>query len=118
MTVVLILARGAGRKQRFQKAQAYLDSECLRLMTPIVPVARDRFRERGKLRDSGRIAEPGRIIYTAPFARSDYYAFKNHKPPHGGNPLGERMWFEVMKHRHGAALLRGTAAIMGGKAQR
>lgn len=118
MTVVLILARCAGRKQRFQRAQAYLDSECLRLMTPIVPVAKKRFDNAGKLRDSGQIAEPGKIIYTAPFARSDYYANKRHKPPHGGNPLGERMWFEVMKQRHSATLLRGTAAIIGGKAKK
>lgn len=118
MTVVLILSRLAGRKKRFQEAQAYLDSECLRLMTPLVPVAKKRFDNAGKLRDSGKIAEPGKIVYTAPFARNDYYAFKNHKPPHGGNPLGERMWFEVMKQRHGASLLHGAAAIVGGKAKK
>lgn len=95
----------------FENMQTYVDKECLRQMTPYVPVGLPRFKNSGKLRDSAKIAQPGKIVYTAPFAKSDYYAVKNHKPPHGGNPKGTRLWFEVMKKNHGAQILRGAAAI-------
>lgn len=101
-----------------EAAQRFTDSECIRRMTPYVPVAKKYWHNAGRLRDSVRNPEPGVICYTAPFARSDYYAFKHHKPPHGGNPLGERMWFEYMKMRDAPAILRGAAAIAGGRPKR
>lgn len=103
------------RRLRFEKAQDYIDKQCAEKMTPYVPVGLSRYRNAGKLRDSVQIKSPGAIVYTAPFARRDYYAVKNHKPPHGGNPNGSRLWFEVMKSRHGEEILRGAAKITGGK---
>ena len=116
MEVILILARGAGRKQLFRKAQAYIDSECIMRMTPYVPVARKHWHNAGKLRDSVQNPEPGVICYTAPFARHDYNATVNHR--HGGNPAAQRRWFEFMKMKDAAAILRGAAAIVGGRAKR
>lgn len=100
------------RKRRLAKAQAYVDRECIRRMTPYVPVARPYWRHAGKLRDSVRNPAPGRIIYTAPFAKHDYYAPVDHS--HGGNPDAQRMWFEFMKRQDGPEILRGAAAIAGG----
>ncbi len=105
------------RKKHFAAAQDYVDEQCVEKMTPYVPVALPRYSNAGKLRDSAAIQKPGVIVYTAPKARSDYYAIKNHKPPHGGNPNGTRLWFEVMKKTHRQAILRGAAAIAGGKAK-
>lgn len=107
----------AGRRKKLAEAQNYVDKTCIEKMTPYVPVSLDKFNNSGKLRDSVKIQSPGVIIYTAPFAKGDYYAVKNHKPPHGGNPNGERLWFEVMKTRHGEEILRGAAKIAGGKAK-
>lgn len=103
------------RQKRFEQAQSYIDRQCVEKMTPYVPVGLPRFRNSGRLRDSVRIAEPGRIVYTAPFARHDYYSTVNHE--HGGNPQAQRLWFEVMKKKHGGAILRGAADVMGGKAE-
>ncbi|MBQ8123430.1 MAG: hypothetical protein IJ170_09010 [Ruminococcus sp.] len=103
------------RKKRFAAAQDYVDEQCVEKMTPYVPVALASYRNAGKLRDSAAIQEPGVIVFTAPKARSDYYAIKNHKPPHGGNPNGTRLWFETMKHYHARKILSGTIKVLGGK---
>ena len=103
------------RKKCFAAAQDYVDEQCVEKMTPYVPVALASYRNAGKLRDSAAIQEPGVIVFTAPKARSDYYAIKNHKPPHGGNPNGTRLWFETMKHYHARKILSGTIKVLGGK---
>lgn len=117
MTVNLILypAAMALRKLQFVKAQTYVDTECIRRMTPFVPVANPRWHHAGKLRDSVGNPSAGVIVYTAPFSRHDYYANVRHDHPHSGNPNGQRMWFEYMKAREAGAILRGTAAILGAK---
>lgn len=101
--------------KRMIEAQAYIDTECIDKMTPLVPVAKPRFYNAGKLRDSVEIKEPGCIIYTAPFAKHDYYSAVNHQ--HGGNKKAQRMWFEPMKRQCKTVILRGAAAIVGGRAK-
>lgn len=117
MTVKLILlpAAIALRKLQFSKAQKYVDSECIKRMTPFVPVANPRWHHAGRLRDSVGNPAPGVIVYTAPFARHDYYANVRHDHPKSGNPNGQRMWFEYMKMKEKQAILRGTAAILGAR---
>ena len=117
MTVKLILlpAAIALRKLQFSKAQKYVDSECIKRMTPFVPVARKYWHHAGRLRDSVSNPAPGVIVYTAPFARHDYYANVRHDHPHSGNPNGQRMWFEYMKTKEKQAILRGAAAIVGAR---
>ena len=100
------------RQTRFKQAQNYIDKKAVDYMMPYVPVARPFWHNAGKLRDSARIAEPGRIEFTAPFARNDYYARKNHKE-HGGNPNGRRLWFEYMKVQDGQKILMGARRIIG-----
>lgn len=104
------------RKKRFEVAQNYIDSECLRLMLPYVPVGLSRYRNTGALRSSAKIYSPGIIVFTSRFARHDYYNKRvDHR--HGGNPNATALWFEPMKAKHGKSILRGTAAIVGGKAK-
>ena len=103
-------ASKAKRKQMFSEVQDYVDKQCVEKMRPYVPVARPKkFKHSGKLRDSVKIPTPGRIVYTAPFSRSDYYSTVNHQ--RGGNPNARRMWFEYMKSKHGKEILRGASAI-------
>lgn len=100
------------REKRFEQAQAYIDSECIRLMQPYVPVALPFWNNAGKLRDSAENPEHGVIEYTAPKARHDYYANVNHA--NGGNPQAQRMWFEFMKQESAGSILRGVVKIIGG----
>lgn len=93
--------------------QRYVDEQCLAYMTLYVPVARSYWHNAGRLRDSGRIEAPGRIVYTAPFARSDYYATKDHA--HSGNPAATRLWFETMKTRHARQIAAGAQRLIGGR---
>jgi hypothetical protein len=111
----LILNRSAmlNRRRRFAQAQDYVDKTCLEKMQPFVPVARKSWRNAGKLRDSGKISEPGRIVYTARFARKDYYATVNHR--NGGNPNARRCWFAFVKSQHKHEIGAGAAKIMGAK---
>lgn len=99
------------REERFGQAQKYIDSECIKLMTPFVPVALPYYKNAGKLRDSVENPEPGVIVYMAPKARHDYTSTVNHA--HGGNPQAQRLWFEVMKAHYATAILKGTAKILG-----
>lgn len=101
------------RQRQFAKAQKYIDKECIRCMIPYVPVAPESIRNAGRLRDSAGIAEPGHIVFTAPKAKVSYYAKVNHK--HGGNPKATRLWFRTMKAESAESILRGAAAIVGGK---
>lgn len=101
------------KRHIFNKAQRYVDTQCLAYMTPYVPVAPPRFRNAGRLRDSGRIAAPGHIVYTAPLARHGYYANVDHR--NGGNPAATRLWFETMKTRHARQICAGTQKLIGGR---
>ena len=102
------------RKKRLEDAQDYVDKKSLELMTLYVPVGLPRYKNSGKLRDSGKVAGRGKIVYTAPKARGDYYNKTiNHR--HGGNPNATALWLETMKSKHKQAILRGAAAIAGGK---
>ena len=116
MKATLILNKNAisDRKKRFEAAQEYVDKKSLEYMTLYVPVGLPRYKNSGKLRDSGKIAGRGKIVYTAPKARGDYYNKTiNHR--HGGNPNATALWFETMKVKHKQTVLRGAAAIAGGK---
>ena len=117
MPVKLVWRSGfhADKKAQMEAAQDYVDKTCLEKMHPYVPVGKPRYRHSGKLRDSGQIAHRGLISYRAPFAKRDYYAFKRHKPPYGGNPKGCRLWFEVMKQKHLQEIKQGAAEKMGAK---
>ena len=98
------------RTKRFEKAQDWLDNECVKRMTPFVPVGLPRFHHSGKLAASVKIVKPGVIVYDAPFARHDYYADVDHS--HGGNPQAQRLWFEIMKAEELEDLRKGVAEVV------
>ena len=102
--------------KKFRAAQNYVDEECIKRMEPYVPVGRKSYHNAGKLKASVKIEKPGKIVYTAPFARHDYYSTVSHL--HGGNPDAQRMWFEVMKQESGRSILKHAAEIAGGKAKK
>lgn len=117
MNVKLKFKKGFRKKykERLKEAQDYVDNKCIECMTPFVPVALPEYQNAGKLRDSVQIPEAGKIIYTAPFARSDYYNVKGHSHLRGGNPNAQRCWFEVMKAKDGEEILKQAKKILGGK---
>ena len=119
MSTKLIINRSAvnERRKQLEKAQDYVDKQALKLMTPYVPVAKPKGHNAGALRDSGKIASPGVIVYTDRWAHSNYYNLQHRNFKHGGNPNATALWFETMKKKHGKAILRGAAAIVGGKAK-
>lgn len=113
MPLILNQSAMQHRRARFGKAQNYVDKACLEKMRPFVPVARKSWRNAGKLRDSGKIPEPGRIVYTARFARKDYYATVNHR--HGGNPNARRCWFAFVKTQYKHEIGMNAAKIIGAR---
>lgn len=102
-------------REKLKAAQDYVDSECLRLMTPYVPVGLKRYRNSGALRNSGRVQSPGVIVFTNQWAHSNYYNLQKRNFKRGGNPNATPLWFETMKKKHGQAILRGAAALIGSK---
>lgn len=121
----------ADRTESFSKAQAFVDSECIRLMGKYTPE-----RNRAMIRSAtlGTKIGSGRIIYASPYARYQYYGKlmvssitgssyarsgekkvltdKNLKYTKGSAQL---RWFEVTKANHGRQILMGAARIAGGK---
>ena len=119
--------------ERFANAQRFIDSECIRLMGRYTPM-RSGFLAKSPI--LGTKIGSGHIVYNAPYARYQYYGLV--MIPVGGktskrvlanpkrelrysksrHPQAQRLWFEVMKKKHGGAILRGVAAITGGKASK
>lgn len=127
-------------RERLSKAQKFIDSECIRQMKPYTPFRTGMLERSATL---GTVIGSGRIVYTSPYARYQYYGvvygpnipiyengilvgFRSPKQKHKTNrmltyskarhPQAQRLWFENMKKKHGEAILRGAAAIAGGKA--
>lgn len=89
------------KSKDFSKAQDFVDSECLRKMTPLTP------RRTGMLVKSatlGTVIGSGMIEYLAPYARRQYYEHKDKK-----------LWFETMKKAHGEAIRKGAAKLASGR---
>jgi len=97
--------------------QKQIDSDCIRFMTPLVPVGAAVYERSGSLRDSVSNPEPGVIRY-APgpikggesIARKAYYTPMNHT--RSGNPNATHLWFEVMKRKDRDKIRRNVAAVM------
>ncbi|MBQ9898112.1 MAG: hypothetical protein IJM44_01495 [Ruminococcus sp.] len=125
--------------ERLDKAQRFIDSECIRLMKPYTPFRTGLMERSATL---GTVIGSGRIVYNSPNARYQYYGivygpnipitengvvvgFWSPPKKHPTNrqlqyskakhPQAQRMWFEVTKKKHGTAILRGAAAAAGGR---
>lgn len=118
----------------FAKVQQFIDSECIRLMGKYTP-ARNLIL--AKAATLGTKIGSGHIVYAVPYARYQYYGkvmvssvtgsayakhgeskvltSKNLSYSKARHPLAQAMWFETMKAKHSGAILRGAAAIAGGK---
>lgn len=73
------------------KKQAIIDSEVLRLCSPLVPFDSGTLERSGTL---GTVIGSGEVKYIAPYARAQYYATatsRSYDPRRGGK------WFERMK---------------------
>ena len=92
-------------------AQKYVDSEALRLCTPMVP------KDTGELIRSG-IRETkigsGKVVYHTPYSRRWYYEPAKFQ----GAPMRGNYWFDRMKNNGGkASILAGLAKLAGAKGE-
>lgn len=91
--------------------QKFIDSECLRRCDRYTP------KDTGELIRSGirgTVIGSGELVYTAPYARKNYYSNSGHGASgtaRGG--LRGRLWFERMKASHVHTILAGAAQIAG-----
>ena len=128
----------ADSKKRFHKAQVFVDSEMIHHMKRYTP-ARNLFLSE-KAPVLGTKIGSGRIYYLAPYGRYQYYgrlmvsrltgsAYARHgesKVLTGRDlqysklrhPQAQARWFEVTKQKYRAQMLRGVAAITGGRVQK
>ena len=136
--VNLVWKRTFGREttERFSDAQKFVDSECIRLMVPYTPMRNGILMKNAVL---GTKIGSGHIYYTSPYARFQYYGKvmvssvtgspwarqgeskvltnKDLAYSKARHPQAQRMWFEAMKADKKQQILRGAAAIAGGKAK-
>lgn len=87
------------KTKSFNKAQEFVDSECLRYMNPLTP------RRTGLLIKSatlGTVIGSGNIEYLAPYARRQYYEHKE-----------KAKWFETMKASKKEVIMKGANEIAG-----
>lgn len=126
--------------EKLQKAQEFVDSECIRLMEPYTPFRNGILEKSATL---GTVIGSGEIRQIAPYARYLYYGqvygpnipiIENGKivgyfspkgkakHPTGAemqydttkHPQAGKLWFERMKADHKADILRGAAKVIGG----
>lgn len=108
---------------RYSRAQAFVDSEVLRLSTPFIPFRTSFLMKTGTL---GTVIGSGLVEWVAPYARYQYYGkVMVGKPPKQltdrdltydktKNPQAGAFWFERMKADHKQDILAGARRIAGG----
>lgn len=104
----IIAGHGIGEGGRVQK---FIDSECLRRSDKYTP------KRTGELIRSGTrgtVIGSGKIVYLAPYARSNY-SFNAGRGLQGtaNGGLRGRLWFKRMCNAHRMTILRGAAQIAG-----
>lgn len=112
ITAVLTWYPNFGPKttEKFNRAQAFVDSEVLRLSEPYTPLRTGTLVKTGIL---GTEIGSGWVRWIAPYARRQYYLKRRTGSATG--PLRGPMWFERMKTAHKDVILRGAAKLTGGK---
>lgn len=125
---------GKDSTMKFDTAQKFIDSECIRRMVKYTPA---KSRDLSKAAVLGTKIGSGRIVIASPHGRYQYYGKlmvssvtgssyarsgeakvltdKPLKYSTSRHPQAQAMWFEGMKSEHKEAILRGAAAIAGGK---
>ena len=100
------------RTRAFTDAQSYVDSEVLRLCGPYVPFQTGMLMRSGEL---GTVIGSGEVRYIATYSHRLYYGTHFHFDQ-TAHPRAGAMWFDRMKVDHADSILRGAAALAGGKA--
>lgn len=123
-------------EKQFHKAQCFVDSETIRLMKRFTPARNLYLSEKAPV--LGTKIGSGRIYYLAPYGRYQYYgklmvssltgsSYARHgekkvltdrdlKYSRLRHPDAQAKWFEITKQRYKRQILRGAAAIAGGRA--
>ena len=83
----------------FSRAQAFVDSECLRYMNPLTPRRTGMLIKSGTL---GTVIGSGSIEYLAPYARRQYYEHRS-----------KARWFETMKASKKDVIREGAEKLAG-----
>lgn len=96
---------GVKKSKDYEKAQQFVDSECLRHMNPLTPRLSGALIKSGTL---GTVIGSGHIEYQSPYARRQYYEHK------GGEGQRGSKWFERMKAAHKDTIMKGANQIAGG----
>jgi hypothetical protein len=94
---------------RYSRAQAFVDSDILRLSEPFTPLQTGMLVKSGQL---GTAVGSGEVKWIAPYARAQYYSPR--APGSETGPLRGPQWFERMKERYGATILAGARRLAGG----
>jgi hypothetical protein len=100
---------GRQRTQAFNRTQAFIDSEVLRLMSPYTPIQTSMLIKSATL---GTVIGTGKINQIAPYAAWQYYrtdTTRKYDPRRGA------YWFERMKIDHRTYILKGAAEKAGAK---
>lgn len=92
----------------YTRAQKYVDSEVLRLSTPLVPICTGMLSKSGQL---GTVIGSGRVTWIASYAHDQYYNTANSRPY---DPQRGAFWFERMKATNKASITAGARRIAGG----
>ncbi len=95
------------KEKQFETAQAFVDSEVLRLSDKLTPMRSKFLIRSGTL---GTEIGSGEVIYLAPYARRMYY---NKQYKFNGAPTRGAYWFERMKNQHKESILKGAGKIVG-----
>lgn len=125
---------GKEQKARFDNVQKFVDSECIRLMAKYTPARNNILYKSATI---GAKIGSGHIYYQSPYARFQYYGkvmvssvtgspYARHGEKKvltdrdlvystARHPQAQAKWFEMTKQRHKKQILRGVAAITGGK---
>lgn len=94
---------------QFNRAQAFVDSEVLRLSEPFIPLRTSTLIKTGIL---GTHVGSGEVKWIAPYAKAQYYSAR--KPGSETGPLRGPAWFERMKAVYKSAILAGARRLAGG----
>lgn len=108
-------------EKKFEDAQEYVDSECLRHSDKLIPFKTGFLKKSGIL---GTTIGSGELNYLSPYSRYQYYGkVMVGKPPkrvtniplkYQFAPQRGSYWFERMKIQHKDAILKGAAKRMKG----
>lgn len=82
-------------KRKVAAKQKIVDNDVLKLCKPLIPM------KSGKLMRSGKAAKDGEIVYTAKYAREQYYSKKSRS--YDGRRGG--YWFERAKQMYKSQIL-------------